>query len=138
MSKPLLHYSPSLIDTLSHLRMKALRKKVWFCSLTEQERILTGLLIKHIKIVKNAALATTIARIMAKLIHAIIYSFLNKIEDLGRTVARAMAAGAFACGNKDALNWMQNASYIRYLGFMEYYNPLRKFLVVEGVRERLR
>jgi len=131
MSKPLLRGSPNLIETLSKLRTKALRKRIWFVTLTDQERILTGLIIKHIKIVKNGVLATVIARIMGKLVHAIKNSFMNMIEQLGRSIAVAMATGAYACGNKEALSWTENLNYIRYLGLMAYHDPSRRILIAQ-------
>ncbi len=132
MPRPLLHGSANLIDTLCNLRTKALRKKIWYDTLTDQERVLTGLIIKNVKIVKNAILATVIGRLMGKLVYAIKNSFLDKIERLGRPIALAMAKGAYSCGNKDALNWTENLHYIRYLGFMAYYDPMRKFIVTSG------
>ncbi len=132
MPKPLLHGSANLIEILSNLRTKAFRKRIWYDTLTDQERTLTSLIIKNVKIVKNAVLATVIGRIMGKLVHAIKNSFLDKIEKLGRPIALAMAKGAYNCGNKDALNWMENLNYIRYLGLMAYYDPMRKFLVTSG------
>ena len=132
MSRPLLHGSANLIETLCNLRTKALRKRIWYDALTDQERVLTSLIIKNIKIVKNAILATVIGRIMGKLVHAIKNSFMDKIERLGRPIALAMAKGAHSCGNKDALNWTENVNYIRYLGLMAYYDPMRQFLVSSG------
>ncbi|MFQ5940556.1 MAG: hypothetical protein ACE5KA_02510 [Nitrososphaerales archaeon] len=126
MSKLLGHGSTNLVEALSYMRARALRKGVWFGALTQQERVLTGLIRKNVKIVKNAMLATVIARIMGKLIYAIKNSFFDKIEKLGRPIARAMAIGAYSCGNKDALNWMEDLNYIRYLGLMTYYDPMRK------------
>jgi hypothetical protein len=131
MSKPLLHGSPNLIETLSKLRTRALRKRIWFDTLTDQERILTGLIIKHIKIVKNGVLATVIARIMGKLVHAIKNSFMNKIEQLGRSIAMSMAMGAYSCGNKEAFSWAENLNYIRYLGLMAYHDPLRSVSITQ-------
>lgn len=129
MPKPLLHGSANLIENLTNLRTKAFRKKIWYDALTDQERVLTGLIIKHVKIVKNVVLATVIGRIMGKLVYAIKNSFLDRIEQLGKPIALAMAKGAYSCGNKDALKWMENLNYIRYLGLMAYYDPMRRFLV---------
>lgn len=128
MPRPLLHGSANLIETLSNLRTRALRKRIWYNTLTDQERVLTSLIIKNIKIVKNTILATVIGRIMGKLVYAIKNSFLDRIERLGRPIALAMAKGAYSCGNKDALNWVENLNYIRYLGLMAYYDPTRKSL----------
>lgn len=135
MLKLLGHGPPNLIETLSNLRTKALRKGIWFQTLTTEERVLTGLIRKNVKIVKNATLATVIARIIGKLMYAIKNSFMDKIEKIGRPIARAYAMGAYSCGNKDALKWIGDLNYIRYLGLMAYYDPMRRFLVKKGGTE---
>lgn len=75
-----------LLDTLSKLRTKALRKRVWFAALTDQERILVGLIHKNVKIVRNSTLATVIARIIVKLIPAIRNAFWNRMERIGSPI----------------------------------------------------
>src|SRR6185295_14122888 len=97
--------SRNLLDILAILRRKALRKGVWFQAMTVEDRILASLIHQHVKIVKNATLATVIARILGKLASAIQNSYLSRLQVLGRPIATAIALKAYSYGNKEALNW---------------------------------
>jgi hypothetical protein len=120
-----------LLKVLSTLRTKALRRGVWFASLSHEDRVLASLINKNIKIVKSATLATVIARIMGKLFYALRQSsFLSKIEAAGRPIAQAYSEKAHAMGNNNALDWAQDPNYIRYLGLMAYNsNSMTRLLV---------
>jgi hypothetical protein len=112
-------HSPDLVKALSTMRTKALRSGVWFASLSYEDRVLASLINKNIKIVKNATLATVIARIISKLFHAIKNSsFLSRIEEIGRPIAEAYGGKAYSMGNKDGLNWANDPNYVRYMGIM--------------------
>lgn len=110
--------SANLIDTLMVLRKKAMRKGIWFQSLSLEDRILASLIQRHVKIVKNTTLATVIARILGKLLFAIKNSFLDRLVMAGRPIAEAVALKAYNFGNKDALDWMNDLNYIKYMGLM--------------------
>ena len=110
--------SGNLIGTLTALRQRALRRGIWFQTLTVEDRILANLIQRHVKIVKNATLATVIARIMGKLLLAIRNYFLNRLDAIGRPIATAFAMKAYSYGNKAALDWLRDVNYIRYMGLM--------------------
>jgi hypothetical protein len=115
--------SLDLLRVLSALRTKALRNGVWFSSLSHEDRVLASLINRNIKIVKNATLATVIARIMSKLFFALKNSaFLSRIDLLGRPIAQAYSEKAYSMGNSDALRWSNDANYVRYLGMMATHN----------------
>ena len=67
--------APNLLKILSVLKIKAFRKKEWYKALSFEERVLTELVIKHIKIVQNPTLATVIARIIVKLTYRLKNSY---------------------------------------------------------------
>ncbi len=110
--------SVNLIETLGVLRKRALRKGIWFRSLSLEDRILANLIQRHVKIVKNTTLATVIARIMGKLLLAIRTSFFDKIVEVGRPIAEAVAMKAYSYGNKAALDWVHDMNYIKYMGLV--------------------
>ncbi len=114
--------SNNIIEILSNLRTKAFRKGIWFQTLTDHERILTGLLTRHIKIVKSATLATLIARIMGKLIYAINNCFMYMIESKGRPIAESWSRAACAMGWKEAAKWIDDRSIVRWFGLAAYYS----------------
>lgn len=108
--------SGNLIETLTVLRRKALRRGIWFQSLSLQDRILANLIQRHVKIVKNTTLATVIARIMGKLLAAIKNGFQDRLVKAGRPIAQAVAMKAYSYGNKQALDWIQDLNYVKYMG----------------------
>jgi hypothetical protein len=108
--------SGNLIETLMALRQRALRRGIWFQTLTLEDRVLANLIQRHVKIVKNTTLATVVARIMGKLLLGLKNYFLNRLETIGRPIANAVAMKAFSYGNKGALDWLRDVNYIRYMG----------------------
>jgi len=129
--------STNLIHVLSALRTKALRSGVWFTSLSHEDRVLASMISRHIKIVKNATLATVMARIMGKVLYAIQNSsYLSRIERIGRPIAQIMSEKAHSMGNKDALEWAQDLNYVRYWGMVGYgANQMFKLAVTAGVAQ---
>jgi hypothetical protein len=122
-----------LLSVLSNLKVRALRSGLWFSSLSYEDRVLAGLVNRNIRIVKNAALATVIARIIGKLLYAMKNtSFLSRIVHLGTPIAREYSAKAHLFGNKDALDWAKDEAYIRYWGTMAYHNQMCGLLVVQN------
>lgn len=131
--------STNLIHVLSALRTKALRSGIWFASLSHEDRVLASMIAKHIKIVKSATLATVMARIMGKVLYAIqTFSYLSRIERIGRPLALVISEKAYAMGNKDALLWAQDLNYVRYLGTMAHRSinsPNYKFVETIGAKQ---
>ncbi len=134
MPKLLGHGSPNVIEVLSNLRIRALRKGVWFRALTQQERVLTSLIRRYVKIVNNAMLATVIARIMGKLIYAIKNCFSDLIEGIGRPIAEAWSRSASAMGWKEATTWVKDTHIIRWFGLTAYYSNLNMGIGVRNAR----
>lgn len=121
MLKLMGHGSPNIIQVLSDLRTRVLRKGIWYQSLTNQERVLVSLLRKNIKIVKNATLATVIARLMGKLISAIKNSFFDMIVRLGRPIAESSANAALMMGWNTASEWVEDIDIVKWFGLSAYY-----------------
>jgi hypothetical protein len=113
------------------LRKKALRKGIWFQTLSLEDRILANLIQQHVKIVKNTTLATVIARIMGKLLVGIKNSFSDRLVIAGRPIAEAVASKAYSYGNKEALDWIQDVNYVKYMG-LTYSSAGRQSTVRNG------
>jgi hypothetical protein len=127
--------SLGLLSALSALRTKALRSGVWFASLSYEDRVLASMIHKNVRIVKNATLATVIARIMGKLFYALTNStFLKRIDGIGRPLAKAYSEKAVSMGNNEAANWMNDKNYIMYLGTMALHDPMNSSMIGKGAR----
>jgi hypothetical protein len=121
--------SQNLPRILTTLRTKAIRSGIWFASLTYEDRVLASMISRHIKIVRNAMLATVIARIMSKLFHALRdCPYTMRIEALGRPLAKIYSELAFSLGNVDAKKWAEDNNYARYLGMSEMARSMARFL----------
>ncbi|GIU71715.1 MAG: hypothetical protein KatS3mg003_1194 [Candidatus Nitrosocaldaceae archaeon] len=84
----------NLIDVLNALKTKALRKGLWHKTLNNKERILINMIVKHVRIVRNATLATVIAKIIGKLFSVIKGSFIRKLIGLGLDTVNKWAISA--------------------------------------------
>jgi hypothetical protein len=71
-----------------------------------EELVLKGVIIKHIKIIRNSIFATVIVRTIS------------------------MSEKAFSYENRDALNWIKDKNFKRYLGLILCYRHRSAFLIV--------
>jgi len=119
--------SQNLLKVLTTLKTKAMRSGIWFGSLSYEDRMLTSMISRNIKIVKNAMLATVIARIMGKLFHALKdCSYMTRIERLGRPLAKIYSEVAAIYGNIGAEKWAADRNYARYLGMAALDGPMMR------------
>lgn len=61
----------NLLNLISTLRIKAMRRRIWFRVLDAYERELLTLVLRHIKMVRNKQLAIVLARIAVRLMYSI-------------------------------------------------------------------
>ena len=86
-----------------------------------EKLVLKGLIVKHIKIVRNSILATLIVSIIVKLTYALKNSYFLGIERKGKSITISMSEKAFSSGNREALNWIKDKNFKRYLGLISCY-----------------
>ena len=106
----------NLIGLLPNLRTRALRKKVWFATLTNQERVIVGLLRKYVNVVKSGMLAMVVAKIIVKLMLAIKNVFWDRIERIGRSITESAGRGASSIGWKEGAKWAEDVNIVRWYG----------------------
>ena len=71
-----------------------------------EELVLRGSIVKHIKIIRNSIFAIVIVRTIS------------------------MGEKAFSYGNRDALNWIKDKNFKRYLGLILCYRHKTALLIV--------
>ena len=113
----------NLLEILPNLRTRALRKNIWFATLTNQERVLVGLLRRYVNVVNSETLAMVVAKIIVKLMLAIRNTLWNKIERIGRSIAEAAGRGASSIGWKDAAKWAEDVNIVRWYGLTYRNSP---------------
>lgn len=105
-------------SNLANLRKRALRKGLWFRVLNGIERGIVDLTIKLAKEPKSRQLLATLDSIVRKLADAIRLGFLYIAETIGKPIAEQRVRAALSWGNKGAIEWLKDRSFVQFLGLM--------------------
>ncbi|MDH5483247.1 MAG: hypothetical protein OEY22_10305 [Candidatus Bathyarchaeota archaeon] len=105
------------------LKLKALRRGVWFKALSRIDRALFNLTIKIVHGVRSFALAKTVFTVVRKLEDALENRFLNTIKEAGFLLARKLSFFAQKWGNDSARAWAFDKSFVKFLAIMHLNNP---------------
>ena len=103
------------VARLADAKKTALRRGVWFRSLSRIERGVIDLTIRYVENIKSTKLAKVVTAIIEKLQTATE----NRLERLVRTIGLALSQKlskiAISWGNKSASQWANDCSYAKYL-----------------------
>jgi len=108
---------------LISIKQRALRKNVWFSTLSKAERGIIDLTVKLIERIKSPTLVHVIIKIIIKLNRALKSSFINAAEEIGYGIAVKSTELAYAWGSHEAKDWRSELHFIRYLGIMHLNTP---------------
>jgi len=111
-------------NRLLFLKQRALRKRVWFRILDRAERAIVDLTIRTVKEIRSFTLKEMLMTISKKLMEAMESHILKLTETVGRPLAQKIAKLAFSWGNRGALKWLKDSSFIRYLTVVEINTPV--------------
>jgi len=103
-----------LSTVLRDVKLKALRRRVWF-KLSLEERSIIELTIKCVKKVRSRILNNVLAKIITKILNLAEDVFL-KAMSIGVEVAGRYVAQALRWGYVKALSWLRDEAYIFHLG----------------------
>jgi hypothetical protein len=106
---------PLTREALAKLRLKALRRGVWFRDLKQSERKLLSLTIRVVQRVHSFILAKLISRIVGKLCEAMESRIFRLMRTEGRTLAEKISKIGQAWGNRAAKSWAKDSGFIQYL-----------------------
>jgi hypothetical protein len=106
---------------LVKIKVRALRRRVWFKALTKVERGIIDLTIDCVERVRSYVLLKILSGIVDKLMSFLEPAFLEKIEKIGRKIAEKICKVAKSWGNLRAQNWRSETNFIRYLGITVFY-----------------
>ena len=103
------------IRKLSEVKKVAVRRGVWFNSLSRIERGIIDLTVRYVNDIKSSKLATVVTAIVEKLQLA----FENTVDRLVRTIgiplAKKISAIAVRLGNLSAASWAVDLGFAKYL-----------------------
>ena len=107
---------------LRELRLRAVRRGVWYRVLDRVERGIISLTIDTVDRVKSLLLAQTLGDIVSKLREALVSPFVRHVEEYGKEKAgKVMEYLDKVCNY--APNW-NIGGFSRYLAFLDYNNPV--------------
>ncbi len=102
-------------NALAGLRLKAIRRGVWFRVLKNKERKLMDLVIKIVDKVRSRILARLVSRIVGKLLSALEGEVSRLMRTKGRSLAQRLGQIAMAWGHKSAARWHKDAAFVRFV-----------------------
>ena len=106
---------PLTREALARLRLKALRRGVWFRDLKREERKLLDLTIRVVEKVRSFLLAKIVSRIVGKLCEAMEGRIFRLMRTEGRSLAEKISKIAEAWGNRAAKSWAKDHGFMQYL-----------------------
>ena len=106
---------PLTREALAKLRLKALRRGIWFRDLKQSERKLLSLTIRVVERVRSFILARMVSQIVGKLCEAMESRIFRLMRSEGRGIAEKISRIAEAWGNRAAKSWANDRGFIQYL-----------------------
>ncbi len=106
---------PLTRETIAGLRLRALRRRVWYGALDRVERGLVDLTIRWVDRVRSRRLTETLLRILVKLARAMEQGMAGVLTT-GRELALRASCLAVEWGNRQAHAWRFDESFWRSLG----------------------
>jgi len=108
---------------LAGMRLRAIRRGVWFKELSREERVLVDLVIKVTDKVRSFLLAKLLSQIVEKLLDALEGEVTRLMRTVGRPLARKLSGVAQGWGNRSASKWPQDSGFVQYLTIMHLNKP---------------
>jgi hypothetical protein len=109
-------------DFLKGLRLKAIRRKVWF-SLDSLDRGIFNLVTQVVDRVESSVLGAVLVKIVSKLRDAMKSEFTRLMESSGLRIAREVARRAVGWGYGSAGEWAYDVGFVRYVTMLTFYRP---------------
>lgn len=103
-------------QSLMNVKSKAVKKGIWYETLSRAERAIVDLTIKCVEKVRSPALAKAIAKIIGKITQTLQQGFLQKAREIGSDIAKQVTLIAQKWGNTKSSNWADDTNFIIFLG----------------------
>lgn len=112
------------LDAHSLMRLKcvALRRGVWFRSLSVLDREIVDLTIRVVDKPRSPKLIEALARIVVKIKVALMSPITRLMETVGKPLAKKISLIALKWGNRAAHKWAEDERFIRYLTIVDMNN----------------
>ena len=115
--------SPVSIRSLIVAKRIALRRRIWFKTLSTIERAQVDLTIQVVQKVQSTVLKNTLSDILQK-ISRIVEPQVSRLEkSVGRFIARKLSLIATSWGYRPAENWPQDEGFVQFLTINHMHAP---------------
>ena len=102
-------------ESLAKLRLRALRRGLWFSGLKQSERKLLELTISVVQRVRSFMLAKVVSQIVDKLCDALESRVYRLIRTEGRCMSEKLSNIAISWGYREAKCWIEDLGFRQYL-----------------------
>jgi hypothetical protein len=106
---------PLTREALVKMKLKAMRRGVWFRDLKQSERKLLDLTISVVERVRSFLLAKLVSQLIDKLCEAMESRVFRLMRTEGRSLAQKVANIGEAWGNRMAKSWAIDRGFMQYL-----------------------
>ena len=106
---------PLTREALVKMKLKAMRRGVWFRDLKQSERKLLDLTISVVERVRSFLLAKLVSQLIDKLCEAMESRVFRLMRTEGRSLAQKVASIGEAWGNRMAKSWVNDRGFMQYL-----------------------
>jgi hypothetical protein len=100
---------------LISIKLKAIRRRIWFRMLDRAERDIIDLTIRVVDVVRSDRLARVLSNAIGKLREAM-KGMIDRVREIGGPLAEKLSGVARDWGNMRAKNWAGDKFYAIYLG----------------------
>ena len=106
---------PLTRENLAKLKLRALRRGLWFSGLKQSERKLLDLTIRVVQRVRSFMLAKLVSQIVDKLCRSMESRLCHLMRTEGRSMAEKLSRIGQSWGNRTAKSWSKDNGFIQYL-----------------------
>jgi hypothetical protein len=100
------------------IKFRALRRRVWFKTLSRVERGIIDLTIRCVERIRSHTLMKVVLAVVDKLLRALDEEFLRKAERIGQGIVERLSSVALSWGNRNAWKWRWDLGFVKFLGLI--------------------
>jgi hypothetical protein len=105
-------------DELMKIKTRAMRRRMWFRTLTISERAQINLTIKFVHKVRSVLLSRVLVSIVRKLMKVLEGRVACAMRNVGCGLVEKISRIARSWGNQSASEWMEDRGFTQYLTIM--------------------
>lgn len=114
---------PLTRSVLARIRIRAVRRGLWFRVLNSLERASIDLTMRVVEKVRSSVLTEMLTSIVKKLLEAMESKVARMMKEVGSNLVQRTSRIAQGWGNRSAGRWPKDVGFVRYLTIMWLNRP---------------